>query len=323
VALSSPDAPALQAIKRIGQVFHEFDTDSSAMVVLEGEQPLGADAHRFYDTMIRKLEQDRKHVEDVQDFWGDTLTAAGSQSADGKAAYVQVFLAGNQGSALANEAVGAIRDIVDHTQPPPGVKAYVTGAAPLISDQFDVGSKGAAKVTAITVGVIAVMLFFVFFTMILVLFTVLIEMSAARGIVALLGNAGVIGLSTCATSLLTLLVIAAGTDYAIFVVGRYQEARGAGEDRETAFYTMFHGTAHIVLGSGLTVAGAVACLSFTRLPYFNSLGIPAAIGILVALFASLTLGPAVLTLGALVGLFDPKRKMRTRGWRRIGTAIVR
>jgi RND superfamily putative drug exporter len=77
------------------------------------------------------------------------------------------------------------------------------------------------------------------------------------------------------------------------------------------------------LGSGLTVAGAVACLSFTRLPYFNSLGIPAAIGILVALFASLTLGPAVLTLGALVGLFDPKRKMRTRGWRRIGTAIVR
>jgi RND superfamily putative drug exporter len=273
--------------------------------------------------MIRKLEQDRKHVEHVQDFWGDTLTAAGSQSADGKAAYVQVFLAGNQGSALANEAVGAIRDIVDHTQPPPGVKAYVTGAAPLISDQFDVGSKGAAKVTAITVGVIAVMLFFVFFTMILVLFTVLIEMSAARGIVALLGNAGVIGLSTYATNLLTLLVIAAGTDYAIFVVGRYQEARGAGEDRETAFYTMFHGTAHIVLGSGLTVAGAVACLSFTRLPYFNSLGIPAAIGILVALFASLTLGPAVLTLGALVGLFDPKRKMRTRGWRRIGTAIVR
>jgi putative drug exporter of the RND superfamily len=171
-----------------------------------------------------------------------------------------------------------------------------------------------------------VMLFFVYrsiLTTLLVLFTVLIEMSAARGIVAFLGNAGVIGLSTYATNLLTLLVIAAGTDYAIFVVGRYQEARGAGEDRETAFYTMFRGTAHIVLGSGLTVAGAVFCLSFTRLPYFQSLGIPAALGILVALFASLTLGPAVLTMGAFLGIFDPKRAMRTRGWRRIGTAIVR
>jgi putative drug exporter of the RND superfamily len=326
VALNSPDAPSLKAIKRIGQVFHEFDTDSSAMVVLEGDKPLGDDAHRFYDAMVRKLEQDRKHVEHVQDFWGDTLTAAGSQSSDGKAAYVQVFLVGNQGSAVANESVGKVRDIVEHTQPPPGVKAYVTGAAPLISDQFDVGSKGTAKVTAITVGMIALMLFFVYrsvLTTLLVLATVLIEMSAARGLVAFLGNAGVIGLSTYATNILTLLVIAAGTDYAIFFVGRYQEARGAGEDRETAFYTMYRGTTHIVLGSGLTVAGATACLSFTRLPYFQSLGIPAALGVLVALCAALTLGPAVLMLGSLVGIFEPKRAMRTRGWRRIGTAIVR
>jgi putative drug exporter of the RND superfamily len=326
VALNSPDAPSLKAIKRIGQAFKEFDTDSSAMIVLEGDKPLGADAHRFYDEMVHRLERDTKHVEHVQDFWGDTLTAAGSQSSDGKAAYVQLFLAGNQGSALANEGVGAVRDIVEHMQPPPGVKAYVTGAAPLISDQFDVGSKGTAKVTAITVGVIAVMLLFVYrsiFTMLLVLVTVLVEMSAARGIVAFLGNAGVIGLSTYATNLLTLLVIAAGTDYAIFVVGRYQEARSVGEDKETAFHTMFRGTAHIVLGSGLTVAGAVFCLAFTRLPYFQSLGIPAALGILVALCASLTLGPAVLTLGAALGVFEPKRAMRTRGWRRIGTAIVR
>jgi putative drug exporter of the RND superfamily len=326
VALNSPDAPALKAIKEIGQTFHEFDTDSQAMIVLEGDQPLGADAHRYYDSLIRKFEQDKKHVQHVQDYWGDTLTAAGSQSSDGKAAYVQVNLAGNQGSALANEAVGALRDIVSQTPPPPGVKTYVTGPAPLISDQFDVGSKGTAKVTGITIGAIALMLLFVyrsFFTMLLVLVTVLIEMSAARGVVAFLGNIGVIGLSTYATNILTLLVIAAGTDYAIFVVGRYQEARGAGEDQEAAFYTMFHGTAHIVLGSGLTVAGAVACLGFTRLPYFQSLGIPAAIGILIALFAALSLGPAILTLGTLAGLFEPKRAMRTRGWRRIGTAIVR
>lgn len=326
VAMNSPDAPSLKATKRIGQVFDEFDSDSAAMVVLEGEQPLGADAHRYYDTMIHKLERDHTHVEHVQDFWGDTLTAAGAQSADGKAAYVQVFLAGNLGSALANESVGAVRNIVERTPSPPGIKAYVTGAAPLIADQFDVGSEGTAKVTTITIGVIAVMLLMVyrsFFTMLLVLLTVLIEMAAARGIVAFLGNAGIIGLSTYATNLLTLLVIAAGTDYAIFVVGRYQEARGAGEQREAAFYTMFRGTAHVVLGSGLTVAGALFCLSFTRLPYFHSLGVPAALGILVALVAALTLGPAVLTLASTVGLFEPKRAMRTRGWRRIGTAVVR
>ncbi len=103
-------------------------------------------------------------------------------------------------------------------------------------------------------------------TMVLILLMVFVELGAARGIVAFLGNSGVIGLSTFATSLLTLIAIAAGTDYAIFLIGRYQEARGDGEDRETAYYTMFHGTAHVVLGSGLTIAGAMLCLSFTRLP---------------------------------------------------------
>jgi putative drug exporter of the RND superfamily len=326
VALSSPDAPSLQAFKRIGQVFHEFDSDSAAMIVLEGEKPLGADAHRFYDNLIQRISQDRKHVQHIQDFWGDPLTAAGSQSSDGKAAYVQVFLAGNQGEARSLESVDAVRDIVNHTPPPPGVKAYVTGPAPQIADQFEVGNKGTAKVTTLTILVIAIMVLLVYrslVTTILVLVTVLVEMAAARGIVAFLANSGFIGLSTYSTNLLTLLVIAAGTDYAIFVLGRYHEGRTVGQDRQTAFYNMYRGTAHVVLGSGLTVAGAVYCLSFTRMPYFQSLGIPAAIGVLVALVAALTLAPAVLTIGSRFGLLEPKRTVRTRGWRRIGTAIVR
>ena len=47
VALSSPDFPSLQAFKKIGEVFNEFDSDSAAMIVLEGDEPLGADAHKF------------------------------------------------------------------------------------------------------------------------------------------------------------------------------------------------------------------------------------------------------------------------------------
>ncbi len=326
VALSSPDSPSLQAFKRIGQKFQEFDSDSAAMVVLEGDQPLGASAHRFYDDMVKRIEADPKHVQHVQDFWGDPLTAAGSQSPDGKAAYVQVFLSGNQGEALSLESVDALRDIVAKTPAPPGVHAYVAGPAPQIADQFEVGNKSTTLVTLLTVGVIAVMLLIVyrsFVTMILALVTVLIEMSAARGIVAFLANSGVIGLSTYSTNILTLLVIAAGTDYVIFLLGRYQESRGLGEDRKTAYYDMYRGTAHVILGSGLTIAGAVYCLSFTRLPYFQSLGVPAAIGVLVSLFASLTLAPAVIVIGSRFGLFEPKRATKKYGWRRIGTAIVR
>ena len=326
VALSSPSSPSLQAFQRIGKVFHEFNSDSAAMVVLEGDQPLGADAHRYYDELVKRFNEDTTHVQHVQDFWGDPLTAAGSQSADGKAAYVQVFLAGNQGEQLSLESVDALRDIIAKTPAPPGIHAYVAGSAAQIADQFAVGNQSTNFVTALTVGVIALMLLIVYrspVTMILALVTVLIEMAAARGIVSFLANVGLIGLSTYSTNILTLLVIAAGTDYVIFLLGRYHERRNEGDEREVAFYDMYRGTSHVILGSGLTIAGAVACLYFTRLPYFQSLGIPAAIGVLVALLASLTLAPAVLVIGGRFGLLDPKRKTAKRGWRRIGTAIVR
>jgi putative drug exporter of the RND superfamily len=86
---------------------------------------------------------------------------------------------------------------------------------------------------------------------------------------------------------------------------------------------MFRGSAHVVLGSGLTIAGAMYCLSFTRLPYFQTLGAPTAIGMLTIVAAALTLGPAILTVGSRFGVFDPKRKLKTRRWRRVGTAVVR
>jgi putative drug exporter of the RND superfamily len=326
VSLAPNDAPSLQAMERIGKTFQEFDSNSSAMIVLEGDQPLGDGAHKFYDGLIGKLEADKKHVEHIQDFWGDPLTASGAQSADGKAAYVQVYLAGNQGESLANESVQAVRDIVANTPAPPGIKAYVTGPAPLTNDQHHAGDKSIKLITMITICVIFVMLLFVYrsiVTVLLVLGMMFIELSAARGIVAALGYYNLIGLSTFAVNLLTTLAIAAGTDYAIFLVGRYHEARSAGEDRETAFYTMYHGTAHVILGSGLTIAGATFCLHFTRLPYFETLGIPLAIGMLVAVAAALTMAPALLTICSRFGLFDPKRTTQVRGWRRIGAAIVR
>ncbi|OQZ94010.1 hypothetical protein BST11_01400, partial [Mycobacterium alsense] len=325
VSLSPNDAPSVVAMKRIGHAFNEGETDSAAMIVLEGDQPLGDDAHKYYDAMIRKLRQD-KHVLSVQDFWGDPLTAAGAQSNDGKAATVQVNLAGNQGEPLATESVEAVRKIVNSVPAPPGVKTYVTGAAALAADLHHSGDRSMLKITLTTVAVIMIMLLFVYrsiVTVILLLVTVGFELTAARGAVALIGHLGLIGLSTFAVSLLTSLAIAAGTDYGIFIIGRYQEARQAGEDPETAFYTMYRGTAHVILGSGLTIAGATFCLSFARMPYFQTLGVPCAVGMLVAVAVALTLGPAVLTVGSRFGLFDPKRRLGVRGWRRVGTAVVR
>ncbi|MBI5735579.1 MAG: MMPL family transporter [Mycolicibacterium neoaurum] len=327
VSMSPNDAPALIATKHVGQKFEEYDTSSSVMIVLEGDEPLGPDAHAFYDEVVRKLNADTKHVQHVQDFWGDTLTAAGAQSIDGKAAYVQVYIAGDQGEALANESVRAVRDTVEGTQPPPGVKAYVTGPAALTTDQNIVGDASMKTIESVTIVIIIVMLLIIYrsvITMLVTMTMVFVGLLSARGIVSFLGYYQVFGLTTFATSMVVTLAIAAATDYAIFLIGRYQEARRSGMDRESAYYDMFHGTAHVVLASGLTIAGATACLHFTRLPYFQSMGFPLAIGMTIVVAAALTLGPALISIVTRFGkVLEPKGDGRARGWRRLGTATVR
>jgi putative drug exporter of the RND superfamily len=325
VSMSPAGGASIQALKRVGKVFGESGSDNVATIVLEDTKPLGDDAHRFYSVLVQRLSADTKHVAHIQDFWSDPLTAGGSQSPDDKAAYVVVYLAGKSETA-AYDSVFAVRHIVDTTPAPPGLKAYVTGSTALITDQSEAGDKSIARVTLITGVVIALMLLFIYRSLVttfLILVLVGIELGAIRGVVSFLASQDVFGLSTFATNLLTLLAIAASTDYAIFMLGRYHEARYAAKDRESAFFAMYHGTAHVILGSGLTIAGAMYCLSFARLPYFKSLGPPCAVGMLVAVFAALTLGPAVLTLGSFFTFFDPRRRMSTRRWRRVGTAIVR
>ncbi len=319
VSMSPDQAPSMVAMKRIGHVFEEFSSNSSAMIVLEGDQPLGDDAHKYYDEIVAKLEANRTYVEHVQDFWSDPLTAAGSQSPDGKAAYVQVYLAGNFGEALANDSVEFVQQVVSETPAPPGVNAYVTGPAAVAADQHLAADRSMRTIEIVTFTVIITMLLLVYrsiVTVLLVLVTVVLGLSATRGVVAFMGYYDIIGLSTFATNLLVTLAIAAATDYAIFLIGRYQEARSVGESRESAFYTMYHGTAHVVLGSGLTIAGATFCLHFTNLPYFQTLGIPLAIGMLVVVFCSMTLGAAIVTVASRFGLLEPKRAMRIRGWRK-------
>jgi RND superfamily putative drug exporter len=326
VPMAAQDAPSTVAMNRIGTVFGEFDSNTAVMIVLEGEQPLGAEAHRYYDEIVARLNADTKHVEHIQDFWGDPLTAAGSQSADGMAAYVQVYLAGNMGEGLANESVEATKTIVQSVPAPPGVKSYVTGPSALIADTHIAGDRSLHLITMLTFGVITVMLLFVYrsvVTVLLAMFMVFLGLAVARGVVAFAGHYQLIGLSTFAVNLLTMMAIAAGTDYVIFLFGRYQEARAKGEDKESAYYEMFRGTAHVVLGSGLTIAGAMLCLHFTRLPTFQSLGVPLFIGMLVVVAAALTLGPAMVTVASYLGALEPKRAMRVRFWRRLGTAVVR
>src|ERR1700754_1219225 len=92
--MAPKDAPSLQAMMLMGHNFKEFNSNSTVMIVVEGQQRLGPDAHRYYDSILAKLRHDPQHVQHIQDFWGDPLTAAGAQSADAKGAHAIINLPG-------------------------------------------------------------------------------------------------------------------------------------------------------------------------------------------------------------------------------------
>jgi RND superfamily putative drug exporter len=334
------DSPSQKAMLHIGEVFHESTSTSIVMVVLEAEgRKLDAPDHEYYDDLLRRLQADKGHVQYVMDLWGKKVTSAGAQSNDGKSAYVLVRLSGNIGEAEATESVNAVRNRVwadTHPQQypntpglkpvPSGLKVYVTGPAALASDTIQVATDSMRWILYLTLFMIIVRMLLLYrspIAAILQYVVVVTELLAARGLVSALANLHLIPISTFAANFVVTIVLGAGTDYGFFLVGRYREARAQGQSHEDAYYDAVRGVTHVILGSGFAVTGAMFCLGFTRLNYFSTMAGPCCVGMLLTTLIALTMGLAMLALGGRFGWYDPKQQASSRGWRKIGTIVVR
>lgn len=325
--LVARDAPSAQAAIRMGNDFNESDFTSVAVLLLETHgRKLDEGDHQYYNEVVRRLLADTKHVQSVQDLWGKPVTMSGSQSADAQATTLNIRPTGDLGSSKANESIESIRDIIAKVPKPQGLSTYVTGPAPLAADTLHATDASLVKLTIVTVILILILLLITYRSItraIIPLLGVLTTLAAARGIIAFLVQQGVIEISSFASNLLVSLVLGASTDYAIFYIGRYQEAQQDGEDKESSYYISVANVPHIILGSGTAITGATLCLSLTHLDYFRTLGPPCAVSMIVAVVSALTLGPALLTLGSKIGWLQPREKRANPVWRKVGTMIAR
>ncbi|MFD5748206.1 MMPL family transporter [Streptomyces sp. NPDC127033] len=116
----------------------------------------------------------------------------------------------------------------------------------------------------------------------------------AISMTAIIALGSTFGLSLTSGTLASMLGLACGIDYALFVVSRYREERGKGRPpREAA--AMAVGTAgSAVVFAGLTVVIALAGLSVVGIPMLTKMGLTAAGAVVVAVLICLTLVPALL-----------------------------
>ena len=111
---------------------------------------------------------------------------------------------------------------------------------------------------------------------------------------AILAAGHALGLSETTGTLATMLGLACGIDYALFVVSRYREERGKGHQPRDAAGLAVGTAGSAVVFAGLTVIIALAGLSVVGIPMLTKMGLAAAGAVAVAVLICLTLVPALL-----------------------------
>ncbi|OLB81501.1 MAG: hypothetical protein AUI14_03230 [Actinobacteria bacterium 13_2_20CM_2_71_6] len=228
-------------------------------------------------------------------------------SDDGKAAEILLQFQTTDPAAL-GDGVAWIRDLAGKS---PGLSSHVTGPAGLFAD-FGNAFKGIDSVLVLVTGIIVlVILILVYRSPILpfvVLGSAIFALSVASGAVYLLAKNDLITLNGQSQGILDVLVLGAGTDYALLLVSRYREELRRHESRFDAIRVAWRAALAPIAASGGTVIVALLCLLLSDLKSNKGLGPVGSIGIGAALLAMLTLLPAILALFGRVAFwpFRPK-----------------
>ncbi|MBB3037596.1 RND family transporter [Hoyosella altamirensis] len=316
------------AITEMSRDFGNPDSSAVGFFVMANENGFGDADRAYYDALAKRLVDSPDHVAYILDLQTTPEARELSTSEDGKAVTLMTVLHGDNGTTEATQATSAVREIASSIDKPDGLDVKFSGPVATTSDQLQAVEHGMLVITGVSVILISIALLFAYRRVMSVAFALLIlgfGLGLARPVVGILGQAGILEMSMFTAALMTALVIGAGTDYAVFIIGRFHEARRSGRSLPDAIADAVGGIATVIIASGLTIAAACMAMLFTEVGIFRTAGPPIAVGILISLTIALTLGPALLAIlgrrGGADPLMDGGRKAERR-WRRIGARVV-
>ncbi len=134
------------------------------------------------------------------------------------------------------------------------------------------------------------------------------------GITAVTGMTAFMDIGSSTPMLATMIGLAVGIDYTLFILARYRTELHHTEDREEAIGIAVGTAGSAVVFAGLTVFIALTALAVVRIPFLTAMGLAAAGTVLIAVLVALTLLPAILGMlkskafGARVRRYAPHRE---------------
>lgn len=222
---------------------------------------------------------------------------------DGRTASIQVPLVGQQGSvSVQGDVLVKVEKLVISTAragSPAGLAVHSAGPGGLLVAFIDAfsGIDGALLLVA---GLVVIGLLLVVYRSPVLWFFPLFSAGLALGGASLviyeLAKHNVLTLNGQSQGILSVLVIGAGTDYALLLISRYREELHRYASRVDAMARAWRGAAPAIGASALTVILGLLCLTFGQLNSDRSLGPVAAIGIACTVIVMLTFLPVLLVL---------------------------
>ena len=238
---------------------------------------------------------------------GDTLTAAPAviPSEDGQAVLVTLTIDSTAfEEPLAEGRLGTLIATTIKTtwaaQELDSLIGYLTGAVGFVADLTEAFAGIDGILLLVALGVVLVILLIVYRSPVLpflVLITSMIALTAAIIVVYGFAKAGVIELNGQSQGIMFILVVGAATDYSLLLVARYREELLHERSTYAALARAWRRSLEPIAASAGTVVAGLLVLLLSDLKSLSALGPAGAVGIIAALFATLTLLPALLLIG--------------------------
>lgn len=199
--------------------------------------------------------------------------------------------------AQAAKVAKAIEACLAANPPPAGLKANLMGRPVLMNDLSAINDREVMRIERVSLVVTLVVLLLVFGSLVAALLPLamgLVSITVTLGLLSLLG--GLVPVVSLTKLLTSVIAIALGIDYALFIVSRYREERAAGlESLAAARATIAH-TGEAIFFSGLIMLVSVGALGIPDFSASRAIAGAIAIVVVVSVITSLTLLPALLVL---------------------------
>lgn len=217
-------------------------------------------------------------------------------SEDGQVAKLDFTI--NRGDELWEDMPG-VRDDVSELASIDGVEVYVAGAGGTTADQAAAFAGMDGRLLLITLCAVILILLVSYRSPVLwalPIFCAVVSLGIAMGLLYLLAKYADMTINGQTQFIMTVLVIGAGTDYALLLVARYREELRRHEDRHEAMAFALHRAAPAIFASASTVVVGLLCLMFAELNSTAGLGPANAVAVAVTFVVMVTLLPALLVI---------------------------